>query len=131
MLEERALPQILWGTSQKFPNPAYPSALKVMTADKARSLVKEEYGRLIKILFYGDRHKIRESGIVWQTTYGKRTATMDLSNANNRVYGTASLETFRTLKFDYLQYSKLCYDQGVTNSTPDDTYLVRMSKRMM
>ncbi|KAF9398249.1 hypothetical protein BGZ94_006069, partial [Podila epigama] len=83
MLDERALPDILWSGSKKFPNPAQTSAEKIMTAKEARQLVNEDFGRLIKILFYGDREKIRDSPSVWQTTYGKRTTTMaELSDAS-------------------------------------------------
>jgi hypothetical protein len=112
MFEERSLPQILWGTTKKYPNPALESALKIMSAKEAAKMVEDDYGSLVKKLFYGDRDKIRQSGSVWQTTYGKRTTTMsDLANANSDVYGTVALQAYLTNFFDYISYASLCREQ--------------------
>ncbi|KAG0376645.1 hypothetical protein BGX24_007450 [Mortierella sp. AD032] len=85
---------------------------KIMTAKEAHTLVDQEYGRLIKILFYGDRQNNRDSPSVWQTSYGKRTSIMDeLSNTYSTVYGTMALQSYLTDHFDYISYARVCRDQ--------------------
>lgn len=83
-----------------------------MSVKMAHTLADQEYGRLIQVLFYGDRQRIRDSASVWQTSYGKRTSTMhDLSSTNNGVYGTVALQSYLSAKFDYINYANLCRDQ--------------------
>jgi len=117
--EERALPQILWSGKGK-PNPASGAAAKIMTAKEASTLVESKHGELIRILFYGEPNEIKRSRSVWQTSYGRRSTTMDtLANNYPTTFAPTVLHSYLDNKFSFLSYAKDCQEKGVTcNRSP-------------
>ncbi|KAG0378963.1 hypothetical protein BGX24_002247 [Mortierella sp. AD032] len=104
--EERPLSPILWGNNKSCPNPARDSALKITTEQEAHRLVEQNYGDLIKILFYKCRDLIRAPPSIWQTNYGKKTTTIaSLANANPSIHRTFSLQAHLTKKFQFIAYA--------------------------
>ncbi|KAG0069876.1 hypothetical protein BGZ89_001946 [Linnemannia elongata] len=104
--EERALPK---------PNPASAAALMIMTAKEA-----SKHGELIRILFYGEPNEIKRSRSVQQTSYGRRSTTMDtLANNYPTIFAPTVLHSYLDNCFSFSNYAKDCKEKGVTcNRSP-------------
>lgn len=112
--EERALPQILWSTSKKKPNPSAAAAAKLMTAKEASTLVESTHGELIRMLFYGEPEEIRKSHSIWQTSYGRRSTTMNvLANKHPAVFDPTVLHSYLDNKFRFINYARECRERGI------------------
>ncbi|KAG9072301.1 hypothetical protein KI688_000070 [Linnemannia hyalina] len=112
--EERALPPILWSTSKKNPNPCAVAASKIMTAKEASALVELTHGELIRILFYGEPDEIRKSHSVWQTSYGRRSTTMEaLANNHPAIFDPNILHSYLDNKFRFINYASDCREKGI------------------
>ncbi|KAF9081467.1 hypothetical protein BGX27_004916, partial [Mortierella sp. AM989] len=109
LMQERALPPILWGETKKNPNPAVPAATKIMTQGDANALVEHHYGALISRLFYGDKQSIKSSRSFNQTSYGKHTTTMEsLSTNSPDKFSEVALQGYLEQKFAFIEYTKEC-----------------------
>ncbi|KAF9975922.1 hypothetical protein BGZ75_000360, partial [Mortierella antarctica] len=103
--QERALPPILWTKSR---NPAHKAAEKIMSKRAADELVAGHFGSLIK-----------ESVLVRQTSYGKKTTTMEeLSSQNPEVFGMLALDRFLDEKFKFIAHVQDCRERGQPTTIP-------------
>ncbi|KAG0346432.1 hypothetical protein BG004_001746 [Podila humilis] len=85
------------------PNPAAKSAEKIMTKKTAQERVKNHHRELIRILVYGDSEAIRKSRKVMQTSFGKRTTTMqELASSHPDVFGAVTRKEYLDEKFKFL-----------------------------
>ncbi|KAG0356715.1 hypothetical protein BGX24_006355, partial [Mortierella sp. AD032] len=118
--EERALPQILWSTTKKRPNPAADAASKIMSAKDASTLVETVHGELTRILFYGEKEEIKQSTSVWQTSYGRRSTTMSsLATIHPTIFDPTALHTYIDAKFKHIDRAIDCKGRRVPcDSTP-------------
>ncbi|KAF9109485.1 hypothetical protein BGX27_007563 [Mortierella sp. AM989] len=82
LIQERALPPILWGETKKIPNPAVPAATKIMTQGDANALVEHHYGALISRLFMVINNPSRTQGL-FITSHGKHMTTMESLSTNS------------------------------------------------
>ncbi|KAF9128763.1 hypothetical protein BGW39_004788 [Mortierella sp. 14UC] len=118
--EERALPQILWSSSKKNPNPSAAAASKIMSIKDASTLVETIHGELTRILFYGNPQEIKHSRSVWQTSYGRRSTTMaSLATCHPTVFDPIVLHAHVDAKFKHIKNIVSCKEQGIPcDSTP-------------
>ncbi|KAG0344633.1 hypothetical protein BG004_004286 [Podila humilis] len=120
--EERELPTILWAFTRARPNPAAKSAEKIMIKKTAQELVKNHHGELIRILFHGDTEAIRTSRKVRQTSFGKRTITMqELASSHPDVFGAVSWREYLDEKFKFLKAK----DNNCFQRQPQSTTAIR------
>ncbi|KAF9954721.1 hypothetical protein BGZ72_004329 [Mortierella alpina] len=98
-------------------NPARKVVQMIMDRKAADELITAHFGAMIKALFYGYQDHIKESPLVQQTTYGKRTTHKeDLPVNDLEGFGAPSLERLLHDKFVFIAHQKECREYGVTNT---------------
>lgn len=84
----------------------------------AKTQVSTSFGNLIKMLFIGDRESIRTAS-KQQTTYGKRTTTMDERfKEHPDIYGQGPLDRYL---IDRINYHRVRHNESITTQPPSSS----------
>lgn len=98
-ISENELKSILWGQEAGQVRSIWSGG--TYTSKWAAQQVNSSYGNIIKMLFIGDRDTVRHAR-KQQTTYGKRTTTMDqCATAHPNIYGQRPLARYKIDRINY------------------------------
>jgi hypothetical protein len=117
-LSESTLLGILWGGRNSDVNHPTKSIMErhIFSYDDATAAVKNNYGNLIFKLFVGNREDIRKDDTKQQTSYGKRTNTMETLCSEVPELNGPCLKQYVDQRFEYVKAWKNANASGSTIS---------------
>ncbi|KAG0231045.1 hypothetical protein BGX31_005657 [Mortierella sp. GBA43] len=107
-LSERALVPLLWGDKLGKVNPPTKTIMvsRVCSREEAERAEQSQYGELIRRLFVGDKEAIRKDPMKRQTSYGKKTTTMELLSRSCPAFSKPSLQEYVDDHFTFINAKK-------------------------
>ncbi|KAF9343807.1 hypothetical protein BGX34_006349, partial [Mortierella sp. NVP85] len=116
LMSERFLISLLWGenTSKDAKNHPTKAIMEqhICSRKDANDAMNDNYGELMYKLFVGDKMKIRKNRKKHQTSYGKRTVTIQTLSATSEGFSKASLKQYQSDHFRYIKAKKAALDTG-------------------
>ncbi|KAG0349247.1 hypothetical protein BGZ54_004413, partial [Gamsiella multidivaricata] len=94
---------------------------QVCSSETAHELASEKYGELFRLLFIGDKVEIKADPLKNQTSYGKKTTTMNrLLKDHPNTYGQAALDGYMKRVFANHKARKQAAAEGTEPPVPPD-----------